>query len=662
MPSSRAQLRQQALWLAEQYPPWLLLHMLLKRHPTLFTTLLLEELLSPDRPTNQNPASTSSQSAAANSLNPGSSRSTILGTSWTPPPSGDNALACLSRVLVQRLHFGYYGNNQTLSESAVRYLTARARLRFGYFVIRGRAFWNICQEDLELDGSSATGASSASSKGQDRTSTKHGKESRDRRQGTGTQEQSLHANKDEEIIILQDGTLVIRSRNGSNIGNIESVSTEQDAEERRLEVTAANARCEEREECLLMLEAMRYLSRRTSALVEEPPSFTPEQLVYQLESTAAAQYWRRVAMTSTMNTNDLDMEDTVKTPPSPFLNRRADRLWMQALQQHRRPTTTPPRRIPRHEQHGLSMIQDDARFFQTVSGIFDGLATYPKKSRRPIHNIIDGPLTQSTETMRKLIKEYGYMPLPEDERDRKFHYKGGDRTRTDPTLSFPSDGSHAVSQRDIKGPGTSIWYFYDLQRIEIMVVYLMYKAPELLDEIFDRGLKLDADLGEMSVSSSLLLACCMPGCHAMVRHLYRPSSTSHLMPAASVVKTIKEELLGFGRKPKRFEFQREDFVSVLKGVIPIYLNYLLEVMTDIGMDNSVIQDRLTEVITTPRGPWPGDVEFEVLKILVREGGLCCLLNCFIVFFYFCFNTNLLEQMVVQQIGQGQHSSESASSQ
>lgn len=157
-----------------------------------------------------------------------------------------------------------------------------------------------------------------------------------------------------------------------------------------------------------------------------------------------------------------------------------------------------------------------------------------------------------------------------------------------------------------------------------MVVYLMHRAPDILDQLFDRGLKLDADLGEMSVSSSLLVSCCMPLCHAMVRHLYKPSATSHLMPPSLVVKIIKEELLGFGKKPKRFEFKREDFVKVLRGVIPVYLGYLLEVMTDLGMDNSVIQDRLTEVITTPRGPWPNDVEQDVLKILVRNYFFCWL--------------------------------------
>ncbi|GJJ68774.1 hypothetical protein EMPS_01120 [Entomortierella parvispora] len=613
MPSSQGQLRQQALWLAQQYPPWLMLHMLLKHHPALFTTLLLEELLSTDRPTDLGPTSSSSQSAASN---PVSARSTFLGPPRPSPPGG-KALACLSRILVQRLHFGYYGNNQTLSESAVRYLTARARLKFGYFVIRGRAFWNVCQDDLELNSSSNTDSASSPSKGNDPMSTKLGKESRDRRHRTGTQEQSLYSNKDEEIIVLPDGRLVIRSGSGSgsNNGSTESMSTVPDAEERQLKITAASARCEEREEKLLMLEAIRYLSRTGTTIVDELFNFTPEEPVFQRESTAAAQYWCKVAMTSSMDTNDPDMEDLIKTPPSPFLNRRADRHWMQTLQRYRRPSITPGRRIPRHEQHGMSMIQDDARFFQTASGIFDGLATYPRKSKKPIHNIIDGPLSQSTETIRKLITEYNYMPLPEDERDRKFHYKGGDRTRTDPTLSFPSDGTHAVSLRDVKGPGTSIWYFYDLQRIEVMVVYLMHRAPDILDLMFDRGLKLDADLGEMSVSPSLLLACCMPGCHAMVRHLYRSSTTSHLMPASLVVKIIKEELLGFGRKPKRFEFKREDFVSVLRGVIPAYLSYLLEVMTDLGMDNSVVQDRLTEVITTPRGPWPDDVEQDVLKIL-----------------------------------------------
>ncbi|KAF9426302.1 hypothetical protein BGZ94_006710 [Podila epigama] len=116
-----------AQWLCGEYPPWLVLHMLLKKHPQYFSTNIIEELLSPLEP------------SPLPSVHSQPRRTT-----------GHSSLrARLSRHLVQRVHYGYYGSSRDLSPNAVRYLTARARLEYGYFVIWGRAFWCITQEDTQ---------------------------------------------------------------------------------------------------------------------------------------------------------------------------------------------------------------------------------------------------------------------------------------------------------------------------------------------------------------------------------------------------------------------------------------------------------------------------------------------------------------------------------
>ncbi|KAI8600068.1 hypothetical protein EDD21DRAFT_378126 [Dissophora ornata] len=267
---------------------------------------------------------------------------------------------------------------------------------------------------------------------------------------------------------------------------------------------------------------------------------------------------------------------------------------------------------------GMCMVQDDARLFQIASGFFADLKTYPKKWGKPAHDIIDGPLSYSLEIVRNLVLEYGYMPLPDDDADRRIHHNGGDRALTGVQELFPSDGSLVINRRGQKGEGTSIWYYYDLQPIEIMSVYLMYQSPTVLDWLFQRGFEFIDETGSkhLGISRALVLQCCLPLCHSMVRHVYQSQATA----SDAIHTTVRNELLGYGEKPKRIEFRQLDFAQVLKGVASTHLVSTLSLMSQLGMENTVVQDRLMEELQIPGGIAPVDVEDKVLSILFKECG------------------------------------------
>ncbi|CAO3573385.1 unnamed protein product [Mortierella alpina] len=646
--SSAAKAQAQAHALSLQYPPWCLIHMLLKHHKALLSTLLLEELLPPHDHSQSSVTSLSHTQSLAHQ------HRAHPQVQESPPAPATRPRAVLSRHLIQRLHFGYYGNKRTLSESAVRYLTARARLEYGYFVIRGRAFWNISHEDLLVpaahlkDPSTAAAAASVSAaedkkaeaRGAGVSTGVGGLQQAPLRQGSpwpfpargqaqqhhqqqGQAPGSMEDNdaggikEDDPYSIAYAASPALVGGGFGSAGVDGRMGVEDEAEQRQ-RIAMANQRCEEREERHLLLEAVRYCERCQPAMAvafdSTAATYTPiTPATVATERQAAAEYWRRVAYTSMIGSEaHMDTDDLVNIPPSPFLGRRVDALWMKRLQQS--PVSSTQYSSHRDLSYLLTrmrMVQDDARLFQIASGIFDGLATYPKKSKKPIPSIIDGPLSLSLSTLRTLIFEYGYMPLPEDDQDRKAHYKGGVRAHSGEDFEFPSDGSHVVNKRGLKGQGTSIWYFYDLQRTETMVVYLMHKAPEVLDWLFERGFELQIQhpAGTSGVSAALLLQCCIPGLHAMVRHVYKPSSMEpHVMPLAVGVATVQRELLGYGRKPKRIDFRREDFAEVLKGIPPAQLDSILKVMSDLGMDNSVVQDQLVKLLQVPGGTSPMMVE------------------------------------------------------
>ncbi|KAG0206825.1 integrin alpha FG-GAP repeat-containing protein 2 [Mortierella sp. GBA30] len=670
MATNAAQAREQAMALTQQYSPWCLLHMLLKNHKPLFSTLLLEELLpphvfpSPLPLTSTSPSHTQSAHPQRHHQHNGQES---LPVSPVPPIPAPRVSAILSRHLVQRLHLGYYGNKRVLSEPAVRYLTARARLEYGYFVIRGRAFWNINHEDVEAslrgmnlplasvnrerdgrDKKSAAGGNvrvergAAVVGGGDEESLlaqglqqNHGSsQEQDQQQplqqiqtqeGSSLEDNDIGGIKDDDpySIAYAEAVAIVGSGLGSSIEGRTGVA---DQAEQRRRVVVANHHCEEREEELLMLEAVRYCERCQPVLIltfDQIPAASSTASTTMSESSerqAAAEYWRRVACTSLIDSQtDMDTEDLITIPPSPFLRRRVDSSWMKRLQK------SPILSLHSNEHSDqdsllgrMRMVQDDERLFQISSGIFDGLATYPKKWKTPIPNIIDGPLSLSLDTLKTLIFEYGYIPLPEDDQDRKAHYKGGDRVRSGDTLVFPSDGTHVVNKRGLKGRGTSIWYFYDLQRIEIMIVYLIHRIPQVLDWLFECGFELQVPSSEgvPGISPVLLLQCCIPGCHAMVRHLYKASSTdSFSMPASVAVVTVLRELLGCIRKPKRIEFRRQDFAEVLRGLPPTQISDSLNIMIDLGMEPSVLQDRFQELLRIPGGPSPVIVDKTLLSAL-----------------------------------------------
>ncbi|KAF9366231.1 hypothetical protein BGX34_004920 [Mortierella sp. NVP85] len=534
----------------------------------------------------------------------------------SPSSAGVRPKAILSRYLVQRLHFGYYGNKSVLSELAVRYLTARARLEFGYFVIRGRAFWNVLAEDLveERQDMNLTVPTNREREGRD---TKSGERNDSQRR----QWQLLH---------LQQ-----QARQGQNQGqgddNDPSVYKDDDPDsvEQRQKIMRGHQRCEEREEELLMLEAVKYLNRKCPELLGtlmadiatslSSSAASAASTMTMSERQAAASHWRCVALSQLVESQaDLGDETLAHIPPTPFLTRRKDRRWMESLQQ------PPAHLLKLQDSNGqarfcgnMRMIQDDARLFQTASGLFEGLPTYPRKWRGPVNNIIDGPLSYSPEILKCLIFDYGYMPLPDDDADRKMHFKGGDRAATGDTDGFPSDGSHVVNKRNMKGAGTSIWYFYELQPAELVVSFLMHRAPEALDWLFERGFELmiQTDPNGPGISRTLLLQCCLPNCHAMVRHVFQAPTGSPCMQPSLIAITAKTELLGRVGKPARIQFQQEDFAQVIKGVASTHLEKTLKLMMEFGMEVSIVQDRLFELLQVPGGLSPTDVEEATLHIL-----------------------------------------------
>ncbi|KAF9995079.1 hypothetical protein BGZ79_000124 [Entomortierella chlamydospora] len=639
MSISTPQTREHARWLSQEYSPWCLLHMLLKNHTNLFSTPLLEELLPPVPPS-QLPHSSSL-------LHPQSHCHSLDTESPLSTPPG--ARAILSRYLVQRLHFGYYGDKSTISESAVRYLTARARLQFGYFAIRGRAFWNVSSEDLGLQCGGFQGLESHE---QEEWDGKTGVQDQHRRQRPHHhQHQQQHqqeprhqqgqsqgqandsdpsANKDEDPFSLgfSDATTFIGRLRGRP--NSDAKSRESDREEQRKKIIKGNKKCEEREEKLLLMEAVQYIQRSQPDMIHvfmqqlnpaETNSSSSTDPSTVSERQAAATYWTRVALTKLIDVQP-DPDDMVSVPSSPFLNRRTDALWMEYLEQ-------PPKAIlklkdlARHTRPhgGMGMVQDDSRLFQIASGIFNDLATHPRKARKPAPTIIDGPFSYSFDVIRELVVEYGFMPLPEDDTDRKMNFSGGIRAATGEAEIFPSDGSH-VAKPGQKGEGTSIWYFYEPQRVEVMVGYLMHKAPEVLDLLFQQGFELfvQPHPGHAGLSRALLLQCCMPGCHAMVRHVYQVPSGKSIgtMAQTQVVGTVKNELMGYGNKPKRIEFQQQDFADVLKGLAPVNVETAVPIMLDLGMERTVVQNRLMELLQIPGSLAPIDIESSTLTVLFQN--------------------------------------------
>lgn len=539
--------------------------------------------------------------------------------------------------MIQRLHFGYYGNKSLFSESAVRYLTARARLEFGYFAIRGRAFWNISQEDIdshqqlpEEDGKSEKEGRDKKSKGSSSSIPQQSRQRQQPQSGHSAEAEGIDptANKDDEPVTLtnsESSTSLGRQQGGGGGGgtSIEGKQGQLDKQDQQQNMAKAHRKCEEREEILLMMEATRFCERMlpSNATLE---SLSPTSSFFgRLE---AGVYWRQVAFTKwIISVEGLSNSQLARIPPSPFLYRRIDAAWMEHMEQlpsNESPILLPSQKFRNRVQLELHCAQDDARLFQIASGIFEGLATHPKKSRKPARQLIDGPFKFSPDILKSLIVDYGYLPLPEDDKQRKLHYRGGDRIPTGHEESFPSDGSHVVNRRGLKGEGTSIWYFYDIQRIEIMVVYLMFEAPEVLNCMFEHGFELEPPLGPggPTFSRALLLQCCLPGCHAMIHHVYRKSPQAPFLSPIIIISRVNEELLGLGNKPKRVEFQRQDFVEALRGVPAVHLASSLSILTGVGMDTTVVQDRLTELLQISGGPASLDVEKAVLSMLV---GLLC---------------------------------------
>lgn len=633
-----AQAKEQASYLASLYPPWTLLHMLLQHHKPLLSTLLLEALL--DNPfSSPLPAVTTTTTAIPSSLSANPLSSHVPAAPWSesrsePAHSLRRPRAKLSRYLIQRLHFGYYGNRSLFSESAVRYLTARARLEYGYFAIRGRAFWNVSQEDIdsrqqppEEDGKSDKEVRDKKSKGSSssRQQQLHQQQQQQSGQGAGPEGVDPTANKDDDLVSLtnsESSTSLGRQQGGGGVGGGTGSGgkTEQlDKQDQQQRMAKAHRRCEEREEILLMMEATRFCERNLPSNTKLE-SLSPASPIFgQLETGV---YWRQVAFTKWINSVEgLSNAQLARIPPSPFLYRRVDAAWMEHMEQlptNETPILLPSQKSRNRAQQEIHCAQDDARLFQIATGIFEGLATHPKKSRKPARPLIDGPFRISLDILRSLIVDFGYLPLPEDDKQRKIHYRGGDRIPTGEEESFPSDGSHVVNRRGLKGEGTSIWYFYDIQRIEIIVVYLMFRAPEVLNWMFERGFELEPPLGPggPTFSRTLLLQCCLPGCHAMLRHVFRPTPTAAFMNPIIIISRVNEELLGLGNKPRRVEFQRQDFVEALKGVPAIHLADSLAILTGVGMDTTVVQDRLTELLQISGGPASLDVEKAVLSMLV----------------------------------------------
>ncbi|KAF9336534.1 hypothetical protein BG006_008335 [Podila minutissima] len=614
-----------AHFLYTEYPPWLSLHMLLKRHKAFFTTKVLEELLSPLEPTSPLPPLQDS-----------------------PQSQGRRGpwKARLSRYLVQRLHLGYYGSRQDLSENTVRYLTARARLEFGYFVIWGRAFWNVSQEDVQDSGRSQL----------DRES--------DKRQGR----KALRAGEG-DVLVKEEGHGGSNNNNNYNYNNsgwtmrnygasedtttatTTTSSRAESAAEEKQRIAQENHLCEEREERLLLLEAARFSARRPGCwkVQEQELADSTFDTGFSFRRVAAARHWRQVALTYFADPEDPEIqgkEASDRYPPSPFLTRLGDDRWMEKIQSLaitiiplKSPTsttiTTARPMGKASEQENLAKVLDDCRLFQIASGIFDGQAT---SGRDKSSKQVDEPLTLSTDVLEALIVDFGYMPLPEDDFDRRRHHKGGNRVYLGRGKRFPDDELHCARQKLKHG---TIWRYYEIQRLEVMTAYLMYKAPEVLDIMFDRGFQFtirprasehpeteypDQDLDSkkssstLGISPALLLQCCLPRCYSMLRNIQNaPSNGQDTMAPSLVVSKIKRELMGVHGKPKRITFKREDFVEALGGLpCPTLVEFKgnLSILMDLGMEISVVQDRLVELIQISGGVTAGDVEKSALSALL----------------------------------------------
>ncbi|KAG0097150.1 hypothetical protein BGZ93_003310 [Podila epicladia] len=619
-----------AHFLYTEYPPWLSLHMLLKRHKAYFTTKVLEELLSPLEPTSLlPPLQDSPQSQARRGP-------------WK---------ARLSRYLVQRLHLGYYGSRQDLSENTVRYLTARARLEFGYFVIWGRAFWNVSQEDVQDSGRSQL----------DRES-----EKRQGRKALRVGEGDVLV-KDEGNSNNNSGWIMRNYGAGDDTTTTAATTTTssraESAAEEKQRIAQENQRCEEREERLLLLEAARFSARRPSCwnVQEQELADSTFDTGFSFRRVAAARHWRQVALTYFADPEDPEIqgkEASDRYPPSPFLTRLGDDRWMEKIQSLaitiiplKSPTSTTARPTGKTAgQENLAKVLDDCRLFQIASGIFDGQAT---SGRDKASKQVDEPLTISPDVLEALIVDFGYMPLPEDDFDRRRHHLGGNRVYLGDGKRFPDDELHCARLKLRHG---TIWRYYEIQRLEVMTAYLMYQAPDVLDILFDRGFQFtirhragehpkteileiehpgtdypkieypDQDLDSkkssstLGISPALLLQCCLPRCYSMLRNIQKTySSGQDLLPPSLVVSKIKRELMGVHGKPKRITFRREDFVKVLGGLpCPTLVEFKgnLSILMDLGMEISVVQDRLVELIQIPGGVAASDVERIALSALL----------------------------------------------
>ncbi|KAG0342282.1 hypothetical protein BG000_005797 [Podila horticola] len=608
-----------AHFLYTAYPPWLSLHMLLKRHKAYFTTKVLEELLSPLEPTSPSlPLPPPLDSPQSQSCRPWKAR--------------------LSRYLVQRLHLGYYGSRQDLSENTVRYLTARARLEFGYFVIWGRAFWSVSQEDVLDAGRSQL----------DRDS--------DRKQGKKAPRAG-----ESDALVKEDGHGVSnRGRTRSDYYGARDDTTTittaangraESAAEEKQRIAQENQRCEEREERLLLLEAARFSARRPGywTVQEQELADSSFDTGFSFRRVAAARHWRQVALTYFADPDDPEVqgkEASDRYPPSPFLSRLGDDRWMEKIQSLaitaiplKSPASTTARPTRKAmEQENLAKVLDDCRLFQIASGIFDGQAT---SGRDKASKQVDEPLTYSPDVMEALIVDFGYMPLPEDDFDRRRHHIGGNRVQLGDGKRFPDDELHCARQKLRHG---SIWRYYEIQRLEVMTAYLMFKAPEVLDILFDRGFQFTIRPGGMSehpetefpdqdldsktapsssalgISPALLLQCCLPRCYSMLRNVQKAlAANGDTMTPAQVVSKIKRELMGVHGKPNRITFGREDFVEALGGLpCPTLVDFKgnLSILIDLGMEISVVQDRLVELIQISGGVTADDVEMFALSGLL----------------------------------------------
>ncbi|KAG0019161.1 hypothetical protein BGZ82_000231 [Podila clonocystis] len=618
-----------AHFLYSEYPPWLSLHMLLKYHKAYFTTKVLEELLSPLEPASP-PPSLPSLPFPLSPLQDLPQSQARRGP-WK---------ARLSRYLVQRLHLGYYGTRQDLSENTVRYLTARARLEFGYFVIWGRAFWNVSQEDVQDLGRSQLDRESDKRQG--------GKAPRAGEGDVLVKDEGHGGSNNNRGWTMREYSARDDTTTATTITTTTTTTSRaESAAEEKQRIARENQRCEEREERLLLLEAARFSSRRPGywKVQEQELADSTFDTGFSFRRVAAARHWRQVALSYFADPEDPEIqgkEASDRYPPSPFLTRLGDDRWMEKIQSLA--ITTIPLKSPTSitarpsgkasEQENLAKVLDDCRLFQIASGIFDGQAT---SGRDKASKQVDEPLAFSPDVLEALIVDFGYMPLPEDDFDRRRHHVGGNRVHLGGGKRFPDDELHCARQKLRHG---SIWRYYEIQRLEVMTAYLMYKAPEVLDVLFDHGFQftirpgvehpeieypvqvLDSKTSSstLGISPALLLQCCLPRCYSMLRNIQKALANGQdIMTPAQVVSKVKRELMGVHGKPKRITFRRADFVEALSGLpCPSLVEFKgnLSILMDLGMEISVVQDRLLELIQISGGVTTDNVEIFALSALL----------------------------------------------